>query len=66
MSKHIENIFSEGKLIEKATVSKMEIVQQEGSRMITRTVEHYSLDVIISVGYRIKSLVMNEKNAIKH
>ncbi len=55
MSKHIENIFSEGKLIEKATVSKMEIVQQEGTRDVRRTVDFYNLDAIISVGYRINS-----------
>ncbi len=44
----IANIFAEGKLSEAAAVSKMEIVQQEGKRQI----EYYSLDVIISVGYR--------------
>lgn len=55
ISKHLTNIFAEGELPEDATVSKMEIVQQEGKRQVKRQVEYYSLDAIISVGYRVNS-----------
>nr|WP_200880025.1 RhuM family protein [Massilia sp. LC238] len=43
------------KLDEKATIRNFRIVRQEGARQVTRDVEHYNLDVIISVGYRVKS-----------
>lgn len=55
VSKHLSNIFSEGELQECATVSKMEIVQQEGERQVKRNLDFYNLDAIISVGYRINS-----------
>jgi hypothetical protein len=55
IGKHINNVFSEGELIEKATVAKFATVQKEGDRKVERQVEHYNLDVIISVGYRVKS-----------
>ena len=55
ISKHLKNIFSEGELIQSATVSILEIVQIEGGRSIKRNVEFYNLDAIISVGYRINS-----------
>jgi hypothetical protein len=55
ISKHLSNIFSEGELREEATVSKMEIVQQEGARQVRRRPEFYNLDAIISVGYRVNS-----------
>jgi prophage maintenance system killer protein len=55
ISKHIKNIFESGELSQKATVSKMETVQMEGKREITRTIEMYDLDMIIAVGYRINS-----------
>lgn len=55
ISKHIKNIFSDGELFENSTVSKMEIVRKEGKRNVKRTLEHYNLDVIISVGYRVNS-----------
>ncbi len=55
ISKHLTNIFAEGELSEDATVSKMEIVQQEGKRQVKRQIEYYSLDAIISVGYRVNS-----------
>jgi hypothetical protein len=48
-------VFKEGELKREATVAKIATVQQEGSRTITREVEYYNLDVIISVGYRVKS-----------
>ncbi len=55
ISKHVKNIFNSGELLEDATVSKMETVQIEGKRRITRNIEYYNLDVIISVGYRVNS-----------
>jgi hypothetical protein len=55
VSMHIRNVFAEGELREAATVKDFLIVRQEGSRQVSRSVEHYNLDVIISVGYRVKS-----------
>ena len=55
ISKHLANIYAEGELNENSTVSKMEIVQQEGSRSIKRNMDFYNLDAIISVGYRVNS-----------
>ena len=55
VSEHIKHIFEEGELEERATVRKFRTVQKEGSREVTREVVHYNLDLIISLGYRIKS-----------
>ncbi len=55
INKHIKNIIKSGELKAKSTISKMEIVQTEGSRKVKRTVELYNLDMIISVGYRVNS-----------
>ena len=55
VSKHINNIFKEGELDKSSTVAKFETAQIEGEREIKRDIEHYNLDVIISVGYRVKS-----------
>ena len=55
ISKHIRNVFDEGELQPEATVAKFATVQTEGSREVSRDIEFYSLDVIISVGYRVKS-----------
>ena len=55
ISKHISNIIAEGELQEASTVSKMEIVQREGSRDVKRPIEFYNLDMIIAVGYRVNS-----------
>lgn len=56
VSLHIQNIFDEGELSPGATVKEYLTVQTEGSRQVERRVEHYNLDVIISVGYRVRSL----------
>lgn len=56
ISLHIKNIFEEGELTEDSTVKDYLTVQNEGSRKVSRNVTHYNLDVIISVGYRVKSL----------
>ena len=55
ISKHLANIYADGELVQTATVSKMEIVQQEGTRQVRRQVDFYNLDAIISVGYRVNS-----------
>jgi hypothetical protein len=55
IGKHINHVFSEGELDEMSTVAKFATVQNEGSRLVERQVEHYNLDIIISVGYRTKS-----------
>ena len=56
ISLHINNIYTEGELDVQSTVKEYLTVQKEGSRMIQRFIKHYNLDVIISVGYRVKSL----------
>lgn len=55
ISKHIKNIYKDNELDEFSTVSKMEIVQKEGIREVARIVDHYSLDIILAVGYRTNS-----------
>jgi hypothetical protein len=55
LSKHIRNVFDEGELQESSTVAKFATVQTEGSREVSREIEFYNLDVIIAVGYRVKS-----------
>ena len=54
---HLRNVYAEGELQPAATVKEFLIVRQEGSRQVSRAVEHYNLDAIISVGYRVKSAV---------
>ena len=55
INEHTQNIFSEGELPPEATIRKFRIVQAEGSRTVERLVDHYSLDVVIAVGYRVRS-----------
>lgn len=55
ITKHIKNIYQEKELLEDPTCSKMEQVQKEGSREVRRDIEHYNLDMIISIGYRVNS-----------
>lgn len=55
ISEHISNIFSEGELEKRSTIRKFRTVQSEGNREVERELDHYNLDVIISVGYRVKS-----------
>lgn len=56
ITEHIANVFSEGELEQNRSCRKFRLVQKEGTREVEREVEHYNLDVIISVGYRVKSL----------
>lgn len=56
ISRHINNVFKEGELDRKATVAYFATVQKEGDRLVERNIEYFNLDVIISVGYRVKSV----------
>ena len=56
ISKHLKNIYEQGELTEKRTVSKMEIVRMEGNRQVKRETVFYNLDAVISVGYRVNSI----------
>lgn len=55
ISFHIKNIFDKEELVEKSTVKEFLTVQKEGNRKVERKVKYYNLDMIISLGYRIKS-----------
>ena len=55
ISRHINNLFKEGELRREATVAEFATVQREGKREVARDVDYFNLDVIISVGYRVKS-----------
>lgn len=55
ISKHLTKIYEEGELQQSSTLSKMETLQNEGAREVTRLVDFYNLDAIISVGYRVNS-----------
>jgi hypothetical protein len=55
VSRHVSNIIEDGELDAESTVSKIEIVRTEGDRRVARQIEHYSLDMVISVGYRVSS-----------
>ena len=55
ISRHIRNIFSEGELLRDTTVAKFATVQNEGDRQVEKAIDYYNLDVIISVGHRVKS-----------
>ncbi|MCG3196263.1 MAG: hypothetical protein GHCLOJNM_00736 [bacterium] len=57
ISQHILNIYEEGELAPEATHKKFLSVRQEGSRRVQRELDYYNLDMIISVGYRVKSLI---------
>lgn len=56
ISRHIKNIYAEKELSEQGTVANFATVQTEGERQVARNITYYNLDVIISVGYRVKSL----------
>lgn len=55
INEHIRNVFKEGELDRKATIRDFLTVQKEGKRIVSRNIEHYNLDLIISVGYRVNS-----------
>ncbi len=53
---HLGEIYSSGELQERATTRKLRVVRSEGNREVSREIRHYSLDAIISVGYRVNSV----------
>ena len=55
ISLHLKNIYSEGELSQEATTEKISVVRTEGTREVNRTIDHYNLDAIIAVGYRVNS-----------
>ena len=55
ISRHVKNVFEEGELSPEATVANFATVQAEGNREVARNIDYYNLDIIISVGYRVKS-----------
>lgn len=57
ISLHLKNIFEERELFEEATTEEFSVVRQEGTRQVKRQLTFYNLDAIISVGYRVKSLI---------
>ncbi len=57
VNEHIGNIFSDGELDENSTIRNFRIVQEEGRRQVQRDVKHYNLDMILAVGYRVRSNV---------
>ena len=57
ISQHVDNIYKDGELIVEATNKKFLLVRQEGNRKVKRNIDHYNLDMIIALGYRIQSQV---------
>jgi len=57
ISEHVKNVYLEKELTPEATIRNFRIVQKEGKREVTRSVDFYNLDIIISVGYRVKSFI---------
>ncbi len=57
IGQHIDNIYKDGELPKEATIKKFFIVQKEGAREVRRELDHYNLDIIIAIGYRVQSPV---------
>ncbi|AIL72061.1 virulence RhuM family protein [Vibrio parahaemolyticus] len=55
INEHLINIYNEGELVQNATIRKFRIVRLEGTRQVSREIDHYNLDAILSVGYRVRS-----------
>ena len=55
ISEHISNIYQQQELLQEATVRNFRTVRKEGNRMVARNIDHYNLDMIISVGFRVNS-----------
>ena len=57
IGQHIDNVYKDGELPKESTIKKFFIVQQEGNRQVRREIDHYNLDVIIAIGYRVQPKV---------
>ncbi len=57
ISQHVDNIYIDGELTIEATNKKFLLVRQEGNRQVKRNIDHYNLDMIIALGYRVQSQV---------
>ncbi len=57
ISRHINNIYKSNELVKSSTVAKIATVQNEGKRKVTRQIQYYNLDMVISVGYRVNSKI---------
>lgn len=57
---HVKNIYDDGELLKKSTFQYYEIVQSEGTRAISRKTNLYNLDMILAIGYRVRSSVGNQ------
>lgn len=55
VNEHLQNIYDEHEIAPAATIRKFQIVQTEGTRQVTRLVDHYRLDAVLAVGYRVRS-----------
>lgn len=55
INEHLINIYNEGELVQNATIRKFRIVRLEGIRQVSREIDHYNLDAILAVGYRVRS-----------
>ena len=55
VNEHIHNLFAEGEVLPEATIRKFRTLRTEGNRSVSRTLEHYSLPVVVAVGYRVRS-----------
>jgi len=60
ISEHVKHIYNEGELIREATIRKFRTVQNEGTRQVQRNLDHYNLDMVLSVGYRVKSKIATQ------
>ena len=66
INEHIKNIYDEGELLPGSTIRKYRIVQTEGNRQVSRTVDFYNLDVIIAVGYRVQDPGLYQEHINPH
>ena len=57
ISQHVDNIYKDGELFTEATNKKFLLVRQEGNRQVRRNIDHYNLDMVIALGYRVQSQV---------
>jgi hypothetical protein len=60
INEHISHIFEDGELSKEATIRSFRIVQKEGNREVAREVEHYNLNMILAIGYRVRSHIGNQ------